>query len=264
MFGRVRTTRRLSRSMMRIELDGEGLAGFDPGEWTDAYINAYFPPADWSRPIPFDVDEVKSLPAAERPPSRRYSVRAWDPAAGVLTVDFVVHGESAVAGPWALRAQPGDLLQFTGPSGGYRPDPKADWHLMVGDESAVPAIGASLAVVRPGAPVYVIVEVDGPPDEIDLATPGALHLRWLHREAAPGNPNLLLDAVRGFERPSGRVHAFVHGEAVGNRELRRYLLTEWALSRAELSVSPYWRRGDTDESWRQVRKAWLAAVESDV
>lgn len=264
MYGRVRATRLISRSMMRVELDGNGLVGFDPAGWTDAYLNAYFPPADFAYAIPFDVDEVKALPAEQRPPSRRCSVRRWDPAAGVLTLDFVVHGDLGVAGPWALRAQPGDLLQFNAPSGGYRPDPTADWHLMVGDESALPAIGASLAVVPAGAPVYAFLEIDGRQDELDLPTDAALHLTWLHREAVPGNPNLLLDAVRAFARPPGRVQAFVHGEAVGNRELRRYLLTDWALPRADVSVSPYWRRGDTDESWRKVRKAWLAELEQDV
>jgi NADPH-dependent ferric siderophore reductase len=260
----VRSTRRISRSTMRIELDGEGLAGFDPAGWTDAYVNAYFPPPDFAYDIPFDVDVVKSLPAEQRPPSRRYSVRAWDADACVLTVDFVVHGDTGVAGPWALRAQPGDLLQFNAPSGGYRPDPAADWHLMVGDESALPAIAASLAVLPAGALVHAFLEVDGPADELDLPTAGDLHLVWLHREAHPGRADLLLGALKAFQRPAGRVQAFVHGEAVGNRELRRYLLTDWALPRADLSVSPYWRRGDTDESWRKVRKAWLAEVESEV
>jgi NADPH-dependent ferric siderophore reductase len=263
-YGRVRATRRISRSMMRVELDGEGLAGFDPAGWTDAYVNAYFPPADFGYDVPFDVDLVKSLPAEQRPPSRRYTVRAWDAGTGVLTLDFVVHGDTGVAGPWALRAQPGDVLQFNAPSGGYRPNPEADWHLMVGDESALPAIAASLAVVPAGAPVYAFLEVDGPADELDLSTAAALHPTWLHREANPGDGGLLIDALQAFARPAGRVHAFVHGEAVANRELRRYLLTDWALPRADVSVSPYWRRGDTDESWRKVRKAWLAEVEADV
>ncbi|MGQ0464502.1 MAG: siderophore-interacting protein [Sporichthyaceae bacterium] len=257
----MRETRRISRSMLRVEFDGEGLTGFDPAGWTDAYINASFPPADFPLAIPFDPNEAKALPAEQRPAARRYSVRHWDPEAGVLTLDFVVHGDSGVAGPWALRAQPGDLLQFNPPSGGYRPDPAADWHLMVGDESALPAIGASLAVLPADATVYAFLEVDGDEDHLELPTDATLHLRWLHRQA-PGN--LLLEALKSFARPAGRVHAFVHGEAVDNRELRRYLLTDWAIPRADISVSPYWRRGDTDESWRKIRKAWLADVEHDV
>ena len=59
------------------------------------------------------------------------------------------------------------------------------------------------------------------------------------------------------------MQAFVHGEAVGNRALRKHLLHEWCLPRADISISPYWRRGDTDESWRQVKSAWLAELEND-
>lgn len=250
--------------MIRVELDGEGLTGFDPTPWTDAYINAYFPTADRPYPPNFDPTTAKQLPADERPCSRRYTVRGWDPSTGVLTLDFVVHGDSGAAGPWAKNAKPGDVLHFTGPSGAYRPDPEADWHLLIGDESALPAIGASLAALPAGAVAHVLVEVDGPDDELPLDSPADVHLSWLYRTENPDNPELLLDALRALQRPAGRVHAFVHGEAVGNRALRRYLLAEWAIPRADLSVSPYWRRGDTDESWRAVKKAWTAEVENDV
>lgn len=264
MFGRVRETRRVSHSMIRVELDGDGLAGFDPTEYTDAYINAYFPTAERPYPPDFDPTTAKKLPAEERPCSRRYTVRAWDATTGVLTLDFVVHGDTGVAGPWALHAKPGDVLHFSGPSGGYRPDPEADWHLMLGDESALPAIAASLAVLPAGAVAHVFLEVDGPDDELPLESSGDVHLTWLYRVDSPDNPQLLLDAIRAFERPAGRVQAFVHGEAVGNRALRKHLLGEWAVPRSDISVSPYWRRGDTDESWRAVKAAWTAELENDV
>jgi NADPH-dependent ferric siderophore reductase len=249
--------------LVSVELDCVGLAGFDPTEYTDAYINAYFPTAERPYPPDFDPATAKQLPAEERPCSRRYTVRAWDATTGVLTLDFVVHGDSGAAGPWALNAKAGDVLHFTGPSGGYQPDPDADWHLLVGDESALPAIAASLAALRAGDLAHVFVEVDGPDDEVPLECPGDLHLTWLHRVDAPDNPELLLDAVRALHRPEGRVQAFVHGEAVGNRALRKYLLTQWRIPRSDLSVSPYWRRGDTDESWRAVKSAWLAELDSE-
>lgn len=264
MFGRVRGTRRISHSMVRVELDGEGLAGFDPTGYTDAYINAYFPTAERPYPPDFDPATAKQLPAEVRPCSRRYTVRAWDATTGVLTLDFVVHGATGVAGPWAVDAKPGDVLHFSGPSGAYAPSPDADWHLLVGDESALPAIAASLAVLRAGDVAHVFVEVDGPDDELALDSPADVRLRWLHRSEDPDNPALLLEALRAMERPPGRVHAFVHGEAVANRALRKHLLGEWGLPRSDISVSPYWRRGDTDESWRAVKSAWIAEVDTDV
>ena len=79
----------------------------------------------------------------------------------LLTLDFVVHGDPGVAGPWAAAAHPGDGLQLTGPGGAYAPDPAAAWHLMVGDAAVVPAIAASLERVPEGVPVHVILEVAG-------------------------------------------------------------------------------------------------------
>src|SRR5512133_2309933 len=140
-------------------------------EATDAYVNAAFRPAGTSYGEVFDPQSVRATHPDDAPPARRrYTVRAWDPARHRLTIDFVVHGDSGVAGPWAAGARPGDVLVFTGPSGGYRPDPAADWHLLVGDESALPAIAASLEVLPVAARAVVRVVCDGPDHEIALAS----------------------------------------------------------------------------------------------
>ena len=148
--------------------------------------------------------------------ARTYTVRAFDPAAGELTIDFVHHGDVGLAGPWAAAARPGDPLLLLGPGGAYAPDAAADWHLLVGDESALPAIGAALERVPAGVPVHALVEVDGPADELELTSPGRLDLRWCHRDA--GRSGQLVDALAALPFPAGRVHAFVHGEA-GRRAL---------------------------------------------
>lgn len=263
MFGRVERVEQLTPHMVRVVLGGDGLAGFAPSPWSDSYVNAYFPPADAPYGVPFDVDATRSLPAAQRPASRRYSIRHWDAARRQVWIDFVVHGDAGVAGPWAATARPGDRLQITRPAGAYSPDPEADWHLMVGDPSALPAIAASLARIPPGKPVHVLLEVDGVADEVRLHSPGDLHLTWLHRAANPGADDLALRALEKLDRPPGRVHAFVHGEAVVNRALRKALLTAWRIPREDLSVSPYWRRTFTDESWREIKNDWLREVERD-
>ena len=101
-------------------------------------------------------------------------------------------------------------------------------------------------------------------DELPLDSPGDLHVTWLHRAANPGAEDLALTALDKLDRPAGRVQAFVHGEAVANRALRAHLLAEWRIPREDLSISPYWRRAFTDESWREVKSAWMAAVDKDV
>ena len=181
-----------------------------------------------------------------------------------LTLDFVVHGTEGIGGPWAADVEPGDVLVFEGPGSSYRPDATADWHLFVGDESALPAIAASLEAVPQGARVVVRLVCDGPEHEIALDSPGDVDLGWLRRSGGPEDTDLLADAVRALDFPSGRVDAFVHGEADEIRAIRRHLLLERGLDRRSMSCSPYWRRTMTDESWRQVKRTFVAAMEADV
>lgn len=264
MFGRVVATENLSPAMVRVVLSGDGLAPFEATGHTDAYVNVAIPPPGAPYRAPFDLDEVRAIPRDLRPARRRYTVRRWQPDERLLTIDVVVHDGKGIGGPWAADARPGDALVLTGPAGGYRPDPEADWHLMVGDESALPAIAASLEALPAGAPVVVRLLCDGPAYEMALATPGDLDLRWLHRAGRPDDADLLPAAVRDLAFRPGRVQAFVHGEAGEVREVRRHLLAERGVSRADLSASPYWRRHMTDEAWREVKAVWTAAVERDV
>ena len=226
---------RLTPRMIRIVFGGEGLAGFGAGEFTDHYVK---------------------LRIGER--TRTYTVREWDGER--LTIDFVVHGDEGVAGPWAAAAQPGDTLELRGPGGAYTPDPAADWHLMIGDPSVVPAISASLARVPEGRLVHVLLQGDGPEDEQPLESPGDLRVQWLHG----GGEERLADAVRELDWPEGAVHAFVHGEASAVRALRRHLLAERGLPRESVSISGYWKRKRTEEGWREDKPEWNRLVEADL
>ena len=260
---RVEEVTRLTPHLIRVVVSGEDLRDFAAGEFTDHYVKLIIPPPGASYRAPFDQDDVKArLPREEWPRTRTYTVQAWDPERLRLTIDFVHHGEGGVAGPWAAAAQPGDTLQLVGPGGAYAPDPAADWHLMVGDESVVPAISASLARVPEGVPVHVVLEVDGPGDELELASPGDLRVTWVHRRA--GAPDLLADAVRTLDFPPGAVHAFVHGEASEVRAVRRHLLAERGIAREALSVSGYWKRDRTEEGWREDKADWNRQAEADV
>jgi len=255
----------LTPSLVRVVLEGGDLAGLEMPDATDAYINAAFRPAGATYDEVFDPRAVRdSHPRDEQPARRRYTVRAWDPAAARLTLDFVVHGDSGVAGPWAAAARPGDALVFTGPSGGYRPDPAADWHLMVGDESALPAIAASLEGLPPTARAVVRVVCDGSDHEIDLTGPADLDLVWLHRHGDDRDESLLVAAVEALDFGQGTPFGFVHGEADEIRAVRRHLLEDRGLSRQQLSCSPYWRRTMTDEAWRQIKRDYVAAMDADV
>jgi NADPH-dependent ferric siderophore reductase len=254
---RVVSTEQVSPHLVRVVLGGEGLAGFGAGEFTDHYVKLQLPPRGAGYSAPFDAEEVKARVAQEHwPRTRTYTVRAWDAERGELTVDFVVHGDEGVAGPWAAAAQPGDAIQLNGPGGAYAPDPDAAWHLMVGDLSVLPAISASLARVPAGVPVHVLLEVD-PEDRVVLESPGALHLTWV----APGGS---LDAITAYAFPPGPVHAFVHGEASTVRAVRRHLLVDRELPREALSVSGYWKQTRTEEGWREDKAEWNRLAEADL
>ncbi|MEU1604422.1 siderophore-interacting protein [Micromonospora matsumotoense] len=249
--------------LVRLVLGGEELAGLPVGEFTDHYIKLVFPPPGVDLPRPLDLAAIRrDLPREQWPRLRAYTVRAWDAAAGELTVDVVHHGDEGLAGPWAARLRPGDEVLFTGPGGAYAPDPTADWHLLVGDESALPAIGAAVERLPEGALAVVLVEIADRAEEQPLRSPGAMALTWLHRGDRPVG-EALVAAVRELEFPPGRVHAFVHGEATFVKELRRLLRVERSVPREALSISGYWRRGMDDEGWRSTKQDWNQQVEAE-
>ncbi|MDO8213306.1 siderophore-interacting protein [Conexibacter sp. CPCC 206217] len=259
---RVESVEQLTPNMIRIVVGGEQLAGFPVGAFTDHYVKLLLPPAGAPYSAPFDQEQLKAtLPREQWPRTRTYTVRAWDAENTRLTLDFVVHGDEGLAGPWAAAAQVGDALQLLGPGGAYAPDPQADWHLFVGDASVIPAISASLARIPAGVPVHVLLQVDGPEEEQPLESDGELHLHWLHdptHDAA-----LLANALRELELPSGRVHAFVHGEAESVRLVRKQLVVERGIPRDALSASGYWKLTRSDEDWRAEKADWKRQVEAD-
>ncbi|WP_031075370.1 siderophore-interacting protein [Streptomyces sp. NRRL S-118] len=260
---RVVRTERLTPHMVRVVLGGEGLSAFATGEYTDHYIKLLFAAPGVTYPEPFDMERIREeFPRDQWPTTRTYTVRAWDADQRELTVDFVVHGDEGLAGPWAARAETGEIVRFLGPGGGYAPDPAADWHLLAGDESALPAIAASLERLPEGAVGHALIEVDSPAEEQKIAAPSGVELRWLHRGARPVG-EALLAAVEELAFPSGDVHAFVHGEAGFVKDLRRHLRLERGIPRDRLSISGYWRLGQTDEAWRAVKRDWNAQVERE-
>ncbi len=232
----------LTPSMVRIVVGGPDLEGFGVGAFTDHYVKCRF------------GDKTRS-----------YTVRAWDPEQRLLTLDFVVHGDRGIAGPWAAQAKPGDTLQLGGPGGAYTPSPDAAWHLLAGDDAALPAIAVSLTRISPGVPTFVVVEVDGPEHRQPLESPGDLTVVWLDREAGPGeDSSLQLEAVKALDLPDGPGHAFVHGEATAVRFLRRHLVVDRCLPADSLSASGYWKLRRTDEEWRAEKRDWIAQADADL
>lgn len=180
--------------------------------------------------------------ASGLPVARDYTVRDYDPAGPCLDIDFVLHGEGPAA-EWARRVQPGEALQFVGPSGRYRPDPQVDWHLFAGDETALPAIQAYVAMLPADARALVYIEVAGAAEQ--QAIPGSTRqtVCWLHRgDGEPGTSTLLDDALHAGPLPPGHGQIWLAGHTPTVRRIRAHLLNEGRVDRRALYVKGFWDR----------------------
>lgn len=268
-------TEQVTPHIVRVVLGGSGFDTFRPNDFTDAYVKIVFVRNGLdvaALPQPLTLDSFNELPPEQRPTVRTYTVRSVDSGRRELAIDFVVHGEHGVAGPWALAAQPGQPAYLMGPSGAYAPDPAADWHLMAGDEAALPAISAALEALPDNAVGKIFIEVAGPEDEIALKAPEGVGINWIYRggradlvpEEKAGDHSRLIAAVKEANWLPGQVQVFIHGEAqTVMHNLRPYIRKERGVdAKWASSISGYWRRGRTEETFRQWKRE-LASQEAE-
>ncbi|PYY50857.1 siderophore-interacting protein [Curtobacterium sp. MCBD17_023] len=270
-------TERLTPHMVRVHLGGPGYDAFvgdaDPERlaMTDKYVKLLLPqPGSGLRP-PYDLEALRAtMPKSDLPARRTYTVRAVDPLARTIAIDFVVHssaghGDDGLAGPWAVAVQPGDRIALSGPGGGYAPptDPTVT-HVLLGDDSALPAIGAALEAMHPTATGVALLEVAGPADEQPLVHPTGVTLRWLHRDAVGAEPGtLLLAATRELPRASRPVRVFAHGERAAIKAIRRVLQDDWGLEKTDMSLSAYWALGRAEDRFQEEKREPVGVVFPD-
>jgi len=215
----------LSPGMQRLVLTAPELAGLQ-----------YQPGQDMMLMVAVDGD---------RPVRRRYTIRALDRERRLLTIDVVRHAD----GPgerWVAAARPGDKIEGIGPRGKIFLNPDADWHLFIGDDSALPAYLAMAGAVPAGARALVILEVPGPDAEQDA--PAGAEVAWLHRDGRPaGDPAALVEAAGTVALPPGRGHAYLAGEATVVLRLREALAAR-GLAAEQISPKAYWGRGRANAS----------------
>jgi NADPH-dependent ferric siderophore reductase len=165
-----------------------------------------------------------------------------DRTAGTISIDFVLHGETP-APAWARQTKPGDTIEARGPRGGTVLRPDADWHLLTGDETCIPAIAHILETMPVGAKAFVFIEVEDRNGEIDLKTETDAVIRWVHRNGAPAGPSELMNGMlQDLALPPGNGHAYIIGETSNVRRQRHTLLAR-GLARDQISSEGYWRPG---------------------
>jgi NADPH-dependent ferric siderophore reductase len=173
---------------------------------------------------------------------RDYTIRGMSRSAGTIHVDFVLHGDTP-APTWARQAKPGDMIEVRGPRGDTVLRPDADWHLLTGDETCIPAIAHILETMPARTRVFVFIEVGDRSGEIDLETQADATIRWVHRDGAPASPSELMNGiVENFLLPPGRGHAYIIGETSNVRRQRHTLIAR-GFTRDQISSEGYWRPG---------------------
>lgn len=236
-------TERLTPHLVRVVLGGVGFDEFVSNDKTDKYVKMLFTDTDGH--------EV----------TRTYTVREVDTAAKTISIDFVVHGDEGLAGPWAASARPGDSAIVSGPGGGYAPDPTADWHLLAGDESALPAIASALDALAENAQGVAFIETYTQADVLVLRAPAGVEVRWLLRgDARAGETSLLADAVAEHPWAEGRVQVFAHGERGAMKQLRE-VFKERGVTRTQLSLSGYWAFGRTEDRFQAEKREPVGVIE---
>ena len=218
--------------------------------------------ADWPIQQPGEIVTLLFAPAGEEivlprqgwvfPPGapeqewRNYTVRRHDAALAEIDVDVVLHQPRGPACAGAEATPIGGPVGYAGPRVDYAPREDADWLLLCGDETALPAIAAILETPPPQERVLAVVEVADPDEEHDLAAPAGADVRWVHRGgAAPATSTHLADALRALALPDGPGQVWGAAESRIARDVRDVLRGERGLPRRHVKATGYWlRSGD--------------------
>jgi len=250
----------LSSHTVRIHAGGPGFDALRMNEFTDKYAKIIFVDPGLGLTPPYDLAALReSLPAERQPVTRTYTLRRADAERQQLMIDFVVHGDEGIAAPWAARAEPGDILAMSGAGGAYRPDPGSDWHLLAGDESALPAICSALEALPADARGLAYLETCDSGEYLDVTPPSGVEVIWLHRPEPGSRPRLLAEALAAGSWLPGRVDVFAHGERESMKAVRSVLKARLG-DGDQLSLSGYWASGRTEDVFQSEKRQPIGQV----
>ncbi|WP_320782151.1 siderophore-interacting protein [Streptomyces sp. CRN 30] len=243
----VRRTERISPTFLTVTLGGPQAAHLEPMGF-DQTVRLFFPRAGQdglrmpSRNSEAWMAEVLLMPKASRPRVRNYTVRRVRPEADEVDIEFALHGDSP-ASAWARGVRPGDPAGLFDMGVTYLPPEDAAWQFLAGDESALPAVLAILDHAPASLTGEVFLEVPDSADfRTDVTAPEGVTVHWLARDgAAPGTA--VLEAVRGTDLPPGRGYVWVAGESRLATGVRRHLVRDRAVPKADVAFHGYWREG---------------------
>jgi NADPH-dependent ferric siderophore reductase len=235
----------LTPHLARITFTGDDLRDFTSASFDD-HIKVFFPEPGADKPVlPVAGPDGPVSPGGQRPVARDYTPRRFDREAGELVIDFVLH-DVGPASTWATQAKVGQYLGIGGPRGSFVIPDGFDWHLLIGDETALPAISRRLEELPAGTRVAAVLEVRDPSARIEFDTQADLYAVWCYRNEGPDTANggdQLLQAVRETFLPEGEGYVWAAGESATIRAVRQHLSAERGIDKSRIRAASYWKRG---------------------
>jgi NADPH-dependent ferric siderophore reductase len=221
--------------MTRVVLGGDDLEGFSI-EHPAASVRLLLPTAGTLEMPQWDGNEFL-LQDGTRPIIRTFTPRRFDASKLELQLDVVVH-DSGIASAWAVTAQPGEYVAVSGPGRGYDIDPDAATFLLVGDETAIPAI-CQLLEHLPSVPILVHISVSHPHAKVDLHR--EVDVTWHVASDNCASEEAQFEAIREIDLdPQTRIWAA--GEAAAMQRIRNHLFRDIGFPRSQATVRGYWKR----------------------
>lgn len=207
-------------------------------------------------PTGFEGGYVKLIldEAADKPLMRSYTVRSFDLDRRQLTLEMVSHGDGGPAARWANRVGEGETITITGPGACQPIHTEADWFLLAGDMSALPAIRVNLERLPDDAAGHVVLEVIDEADKVDLTVPAGMQVDWVVNPDPEQDNSVLEDTVMALPWRDGAASVWVAGEFSAARALRQYFRHDKQIPRERMYVSCYWKIGTTDEGMKAAKR----------
>lgn len=241
-------TSRITPHMQRIVFGGAELHGFLSAA-PDDHVKLFFPNSQGEMVLPTLGPNGPEYPAGLSPsPARDYTPRDYDAQRNTLTIDFVIHGDGP-ASTWAEHAKPGEHIALGGPRGSFITANDFGHYVLIGDETALPAIGRRLDEMHADARVWVLAEIPGKADRQPLGSQASFHVTWLERGGvAAADSRLLERALEELSLPPGDAFYWIAAESRRARGMRRYLAEERGVPSDWIRATGYWQAdGDDDD-----------------
>ena len=237
----VSATKRLTKNMLRLTLQGEDLNNF-PDDAEGAYFKLTFESSNSDRPI-----------------MRTYTVANYRRELHEIDVDFMLHGGAdgivdGVAAPWAMQAKVGDPISIFGPGPATFINVEADWYLLAADMTALPALTSNLALLPKDAKGCLVLEILSEEDRQELPVPQTMEVIWVINPHAGSDASPLFDAIKNVQWLDGQVAVWTACEFKTMKKIRQYYREDRAVGKSHLYISSYWKQGLKEEEHKEAKK----------